>query len=151
MKFVMIEKVVSGYQKVLDARCYKNEFGEFHKDKGPAIIDPDGVLSWYNDGKFVKSVNIEDDDTQIDNILTSFNFNRVHLAMRATNWTYMIGEEIRVPEIVELRQYARELLNGCKHYRHFDEYECILSGGFEASACKKGFMLRFVIEKFSTQ
>jgi len=147
----MVEKIVSGYQQVLDARCYKNEFGEFHREKGPAIIDPDGVLSWYNDGRFVKSINIEDDDTQIESIMNVFDFGRVHLVMTTLNLRYMIGDDIRIPEIVELRLYAQRLLNDCKRFRVYEDYECISSGGFEASACKKGFTLRFIIEQFSTE
>jgi hypothetical protein len=71
--------------------------------------------------------------------------------MRAIDWTYMIGDEMRVPEIVELRQYAKELLNDCKQYRNYDEYKSVFIGGFEASACKQGFTLRFVLDVFSTQ
>lgn len=147
----MVEKVVSGYEMLLDARVYRDHLGEFHRDNGPAIIDPDGVLSWYYHGKFMKSINIQDDDKQIEDLLSCINFNKIHSAMQALEWKWSFSaNESRVPTIDEIIAESYRLLQRCKEFREMDEPWHIATGGLEASAWKAGFTLRFVLEEFTT-
>lgn len=151
MRFLMFEKISSGYIELVDgSKHWENEFGEIHKKYGPASIGADGILSWFQEGRFIKSINIEDDDVQIDQILYEFDFNKIHIVMTHIDWSWSIGATYEVPSVKKLRDEAKRLLNSSKKYRYMDEPVIVSCGGFEASAYKGGFCLKFVLEQWNT-
>lgn len=83
-------------------------------------------------------------DDQINVILDRFDFDRVHRAMVALNWTWSETEEgrDRVPTKPDLRRTARQQL------RLMDgRYDYCSSGGFVARRDEDGSLsLEFVIE-----
>lgn len=75
---------------------------------------------------------------QIDNILENFDFERVHKVMKYLDWQWCRNGEYSVPELHELKPYAKKLLDQVSKevvINHLDEYglEC---GGFVAQAYK---------------
>lgn len=62
---------------------------------------------------------------KIDNIMEWFDFKKVHIAMKALNWTWRDGG---VPSLLKIRGEAREMLIRC----YYEEDHNIASGGFLA-------------------
>ena len=83
---------------------------------------------------------------QIDAILDNFDFEKVHKAMDALNWTYGDKEPVDVPE---LRKLARRLLKSVSN----EDIRRISTGGFVAEKHhdKKGTILelKFCIDDIS--
>jgi hypothetical protein len=78
-------------------------------------------------------------------VLRSFNFEKVEKTMRALEWKWAVGQELRVPEIDEMRGTCSILLNAAAR-----DKTTISSGGFEASYKiddfdKEVFTLKFVV------
>jgi hypothetical protein len=101
----------------------------------------------------------------VDEILESFDFNKVHKAMKALNWTGACAEE-GVPNIDELKETAEYLLRGAAEYRLSDKYNNVYwetpmlnaTGGFEAKAwCDEtktritGLQLQFVLAEYDSE
>lgn len=76
----------------------------------------------------------------IDSILDNFDFERVHKAMTALNWTWITTKG--VPEIPDLRQKARELLKDVSKRK---SGTTVGTGGFEASKEDGVLQLEFVL------
>jgi|LakMenEpi03Aug12_release.lakeMendotaPanAssembly.Ray.scaffolds.fasta_scaffold1359239_1 hypothetical protein len=78
-------------------------------------------------------------------LLRSFNFEKVEKTMRALEWKWAVGQELRVPEIDEMKDTCSRLLNAAAR-----DKTTIGSGGFEASYKiddfdKEVFTLKFVV------
>ena len=88
--------------------------------------------------------------TRIDSIyeiLRDFNFVKVEKVMQAIEWKWAIGNDLRVPEIDEMRDTCVRLLNEAAR-----DKTTVSSGGFEASYKiddfdKEVFTLKFVVAK----
>jgi hypothetical protein len=147
----MFEKISVGYTELVDgSKFWHNDFGEMHKKYGPASIEVSGIMSWWEDGDFIKSINVEDDDVQIEEILNEINFNKIHKAMRHLDWKWGLGDNAIVPNVHKLKEEAHRLLNQSKKYRNSEIPIYISCGGFEVYAYKGGFALKFVLEHWST-
>ena len=72
-------------------------------------------------------------EEQIDDIMDSFEFDKVHEVMRFLNWEWGMDENKRVPEVYELRKKAREYLRYVAKHGGTTG-----SGGFIAQ-CRKGY------------
>lgn len=80
-------------------------------------------------------------DKMVDEIMESFNFDKVYKAMVALDWKWACSEE-GVPTIKELKETAEYLLRGAAEYRLLDKYSNVsweipmlnATGGFEAKA-----------------
>lgn len=70
----------------------------------------------------------DDRQDMINEVMDKFNFERVHLAMKALNWEWidLNTNQMSVPSITQLRKAARKLLNKAT------SHHCVGSGGFEA-------------------
>lgn len=78
-------------------------------------------------------------------ILRDFNFVKVEKVMQALEWKWAIGQELRVPEIDEMKDTCIRLLNTAAR-----DKTVVSSGGFEASYKiddfdKEVFALKFVV------
>jgi hypothetical protein len=78
-------------------------------------------------------------------LLRSFNFEKVEKTMRALEWKWAVGQELRVPEIDEMKDTCSRLLNAAAR-----DKTTVSSGGFEASYKiddfdKEVFTLKFVV------
>ena len=72
-------------------------------------------------------------EDQIDYIMNTFNFERVHVAMTAVNWTWANGhnsEHAEVPTVKRLKAEAERLL-----YVAAKEKITTGTGGFQAKYC----------------
>lgn len=94
----------------------------------------------------------EDNRDLIDAVLDEFNFEKVHEAMEALNWTWHHTDG--VPTIGELRKGARQrcmdaINNWEKYYKEFDsveyQYTASSSGGFKASFDGNELELEFIV------
>ena len=147
----MFEKISPGYIELVDgSKFWHNDFGEMHKKYGPASIEVSGKMSWWYDGDFIKSINVEDDDVQIEEILNEIDFHKIHKAMKCLGWSWGIGISSRIPTVFELKEEASRLLKQSKKYRNNDIPTNISCGGFEVSSYKGGFSLKFVLEQWNT-
>lgn len=82
---------------------------------------------------------------QIDEIMDYVNFNRIHTAMTALNWTWAPSNG--VPEVPELRQQARYYLN----LLVTEDLSYAGSGGFTARKDSDGYLsLTFELEYWDT-
>lgn len=63
-------------------------------------------------------------------ILNTFNFERVHIAMTALDWTWVDGGNHVIPSITKLKQTAKRLLEAAA-----TEKITTGSGGFQAKYC----------------
>jgi hypothetical protein len=63
---------------------------------------------------------------QIDEIMDTFDFGRVHDAMTLLDWCWDIGEHAHIPDEAELRKCARRLL------REAVDSKYTATGGFTA-------------------
>lgn len=71
--------------------------------------------------------------------MTAFNFEKVHKAMTALNWTW---RDEGVPTISQLKETARRLLKESSE----NEFGNIMTGGFKAEYHKDGeFTLEFIL------
>jgi hypothetical protein len=146
MYVVMVEKTLSGYKKGKDSIFWENGADTLHKKHGPAIMYESGVWTWYNHGYIVKSINVEDDDVQIKEILEEINFEKICKMMNSVGWTWR-NDPVTVKILM---QGALRFLDRAKQYRNSDEMLSVESGGFKASACKTGFKLEFTIDSWDT-
>lgn len=78
-------------------------------------------------------------------VLRSFNFEKVEKTMRALEWKWAFGQELRVPEIDEMKDTCLRLLSAAAC-----DKGTVSSGGFEASYKiddfdKEVFTLKFVV------
>ena len=71
----------------------------------------------------------------IDEVMDNFDFNKVHKVMKFLNWTWAFAAE-GVPEVYELKEQARRLLNECLYdmIKHGEDNWNIGTGGFYARA-----------------
>lgn len=71
----------------------------------------------------------------IDEIMDNFDFHKVHKVMKFLNWRWAFAEE-GVPEICELKDTARRLLNECLYnlIKHGEDSWSIATGGFYVRA-----------------
>ena len=71
----------------------------------------------------------------IDDIMDNFNFNKVRKVMKHLNWKWALSEN-GVPEVYELKETARRLLNECLYemIMHGEDSWSIATGGFAARA-----------------
>lgn len=71
----------------------------------------------------------------IDEIMDNFNFHKVHKVMKCLNWKWTFSEN-GVPEIYELKEEARRLLNECLYsiIKHGEDSWSIATGGFRVHA-----------------
>lgn len=67
---------------------------------------------------------------QIDYIMDKFNFERVHVAMTALDWTWVEGGNHVIPSITKLKQTAKRLLEAAA-----TEKITTGTGGFQAKYC----------------
>ena len=67
---------------------------------------------------------------QIDYIMDKFNFERVHVAMTALDWTWVEGGNHVIPSITKLKQTAKRLLQAAA-----TEKITTGTGGFQAKYC----------------
>jgi hypothetical protein len=109
-----------------------------------------------------KTVEVDQTEVMINNIIREFEFLKVQAAMEALNWGW-ISAENGVPTTLELRQQATKLLRSAIRCR-LDEYKdehwelgihCS-TGGFDATAyCNEdktkiiGLSLQFVVAEWS--
>jgi hypothetical protein len=90
---------------------------------------------------------MDDRETQINDLINEFDFQRVHIAMTALDWQWMSTEDNghKVPSIAKLKAMARHLL------RESINNKVVGSGGFHAHYYPKVdddaeyFVLRFVL------
>jgi hypothetical protein len=92
---------------------------------------------------------------QIDYIMDNFNFERVHVAMAALDWTWVDHSDmskLSVPTVSMLRKTARRLLNSAA-----DGQITTASGGFYAKYCppegedEAMLVLSFVLAEFDSE
>jgi uncharacterized protein (UPF0128 family) len=89
----------------------------------------------------------DDREKLIDDVIETFNFERVHIAMTALDWQWQTtnGNGYELPSIARLKAMARVLL------RESINNKCVGSGGFEARYYPKVddedeyFQLRFTL------
>jgi hypothetical protein len=89
----------------------------------------------------------DDREKLIDEVINTFDFQRVHIAMTALDWQWQTteGDGHAVPSIVRLKAMARILL------REAINHKVVGSGGFEAryypkvDAENEYFQLRFTL------
>jgi hypothetical protein len=81
---------------------------------------------------------------KVDRVIESFNFDKVHKAMVALNWTW---RNEGVPTIKQLKETARKLLKDSSE----NEFGNIMTGGFKAEYHKDGeFSLEFILAETSS-
>ena len=68
----------------------------------------------------------------VDEILASFNFDRVHTAMKALDWVWWNAID-EVPNIDELKETAKELLQDCAEHMDSKKDYSSSTGGFVAA------------------
>lgn len=76
----------------------------------------------------------------IDNCMDYLNFDKIHKVMKFLNWKW--APENRVPEIHELRQFVRELINDLID-RNLVEIQC---GGFRVRKGSESIIVTFEVE-----
>jgi len=145
----MIEKTPEGYGTFPGAIFWTDEFDEFHRKHGPAVMYDTGQYHWYVNGECIKSINIEDDDVQIKDLLKEINFKRIHSVMKLLDWKWGTGNT--VPSVREIKAEAIRLLNGVKKYRTNELPNFIQCGGLKAYASMSGFRLEFILEQWDTE
>lgn len=149
MRLVMFEKTPANYDTFPGAIYWKDDAGEFHRKHGPAVMYSTGQWVWYEHGEVIKKVNIEDDDMQIEDVIREIDFGKIQKVMTFLDWKWELYNS-HVPNIDELIEEAKRLLNGVKIYRNNEEPGFFMCGGFKATACKAGFSLEFILESWET-
>lgn len=71
----------------------------------------------------------------IDEIMDNFDFHKVHKVMKCLGWKWAFSEN-GIPEIYELKEEARRLLNECLYsiIQNAEESWNIATGGFKVHA-----------------
>lgn len=83
----------------------------------------------------------------IDDIMDNFDFEQVHKAMALLDWKWGMGDKERIPDIAELRKFARQRLK--EAINNPNRYSS--SGGFVAKQDKDGGLyLGFVLHEWDT-
>jgi hypothetical protein len=83
-------------------------------------------------------------DYQIEDIMTHFDFEKVHKAMEAVNWKWGFpASKATIPTVKDLKERAREFLERLVKDGK-DSY--IMSGGFTAIRISLNLQLLFVLE-----
>jgi len=93
-------------------------------------------------------------DEQIENIMDSIDFNKIHKTMKALNWRwyYPKSNKTKVPSIKRIKETANRLLSDI--VKTHEKYEVgskdyyMATGGFEATIDKGIVCLSFVVEKY---
>lgn len=84
----------------------------------------------------------------IDEIMDSFDFERVHKTMVALDWGWATDEmTIEVPDIKRIRSEARSMMKRCLE-TCTEEGTGVGTGGFTAMFHGDGLTLRFVVEDY---
>jgi len=83
--------------------------------------------------------------TKIDEVLEYFDWEKVSLVMRATNWKWYKDDVLIAPTFAMMRQTAKELLTKVIT----ENKSAIATGGFEATAYNDGIALSFVLTESS--
>lgn len=81
---------------------------------------------------------------QINEIMDWFDFDKVHRAMQALNWTWY-GKD--VPLVGQIRKQARELLTEVAN----TDASCVSTGGLKASKTDGILFLEFVVEYWEAE
>ena len=82
---------------------------------------------------------------RINEVMDSFDFGKVAIAMRAVGWTWgSATAEDGIPSEKELRQRARRLLNDC------GPNQTLRTGGFSAYREGAEYGLEFLLDRFDT-
>ena len=76
----------------------------------------------------------------IDEVMDYLEFEKIHKAMKALNWTWV--PEFEVPEIYKLRQFLRKMINDLID-ENLTEIQC---GGFRVRKCEESIIVTFEIE-----
>ena len=76
----------------------------------------------------------------IDAVMDFLNFERIHKVMKCLNWEWVA--ENRVPEIYELRQFVRKLINDLID-KNLVEIQC---GGFRVRKDSESIIVTFEVE-----
>lgn len=84
-------------------------------------------------------------EDKISDIMSRFDFGRVHKIMKALNWEW-IGEG--VPTVKSIKHTALTLLKGVCLQNSSDYY--ILTGGFKAGTKDGILYLKFIVESAET-
>ena len=81
-------------------------------------------------------------------IMTEFDFCKVHKAMVGAGWVWFVDGQARVPTVREIREKARKLLQDCQV-----EDGNFSTGGFTASQSKpEGLLhLEFMLEAYGAE
>lgn len=88
----------------------------------------------------------------INEIMDNFDFERVEKVMDCLEWNWGVGHDEHIPDIYEIRRFARQLLAdtiiGLGHLIE-DKSFSLGSGGFVAKAYRDGSLsLSFVVEEW---
>src|ERR1035437_10329967 len=135
MSFVMFEKTPLGYTElVCGSKFWEDECGQLHREYGPASIGVDGRMDWYCHGTLTKSLNVEDDDVQIERIMEVMDLNKIHKAMKSVDWKWGGFNFEITPSAENLKIEALRILRDLKKYRRYEEPCSIATGGFEGTA-----------------
>lgn len=89
-------------------------------------------------------------DDQIKYILDNFDFETVHIAMKALGFTWDINNDgvLVVPTVDRLRDHTEELL--IKLTSKKPNVISTMSGGFKASKCSGYFSLSYILEEMDS-
>jgi len=79
--------------------------------------------------------------TKIDEVLEHFNWEKVSVVMRATNWKWGEADGFITPTFSMMRETARELLTKVIT----ENKSAIATGGFKATAYDNGIELEFIV------
>ncbi len=96
---------------------------------------------------------MQNEQNDIETILDEFDFEKVHQAMTALNWTW--ATSAGVPTIGEMRRCARMLLNYVKNADSDEPDYMTATGGFHASRnlypgdAKRYYSLSFVLREWN--
>lgn len=120
---------------------------DYHRVGRPAVIHPSGLMEYYNHGRRIDAIHMGSVKEQIEEIMGEIDFGKILTAMRALSWCYFHTREMTV-EI--LRQTAKECLESAAEYLWTEDGGYCGTGGFMATASKKGLKLEFIVESWNT-
>ena len=81
-------------------------------------------------------------EKMIDDVLSDFDFEKVHRIMEELDWRWCEEDDAHVPSIYTLIKQAKELLS-----KAFDEEDRVATGGFIADYCEGELSLLFALEE----
>jgi hypothetical protein len=88
----------------------------------------------------------------INNVMDNFDFERVEKVMDCLEWSWGVGHDEHVPDIYEIKQFARHLLaDTIIRLSHLIENKSLSlsTGGFVATSYRDGSLsLSFVVEEW---